>query len=159
MLAFLKKPKSNVSYILVYSLERFLRIDNSIWLSGELRRLGIEIVSVTQPIDTTNTPCQMQQKLLFLFGEFDNQLRKQKCTAGIKDMLLAGDWSTKPPLGFEAIKEGRVREIVFNAKGRLLKKAFEWKALENLSNETIRERLSVLGLKLNHQRISECYFP
>ena len=157
MLAFLKKPKSNVSYILVYSLEKFSRNDNSIWLSGELRRLGIEIVSVTQPIDTTNASGQMQQKLLFLFGEFDNQLRKQKCTAGIKDMLLAGDWPTKPPLGFDAVKEGRVMKIVINAKGRLLKKAFEWKAFENLSNETIRERLSLVGLKLNHQRISELF--
>ncbi|RZJ92829.1 MAG: hypothetical protein EOO20_00495 [Chryseobacterium sp.] len=97
----------------------------------------------------------MQQKLLFLFGEFDNQLRKQKCTAGIKEMLLRGDWPTSPPLGFDIVRENNRRMIVVNEKGKLLKKAFEWKAYENVSNEVIRQRLAERGLKINHQRVSE----
>ncbi|MGN7986520.1 MULTISPECIES: recombinase family protein [Pedobacter] len=157
MLSFVKKYKGKISAILVYSLERFSRNDNSIWLSGELRRLGIEIISVTQPIDTSNASGQMQQKLLFLFGEFDNQLRKQKCTAGIREMLLRGDWPTSPPLGFDIDKSGNRRKIVVNAKGRLLRQAFEWKAYENVSNEVIRDRLALRGLKLIHQRISEIF--
>lgn len=157
MLSFVKKSKEKVSYILVYSLERFSRNDNSIWLSGELRKLGIEIVSVTQPIDTSSASGQMQQKMLFLFGEFDNQLRKQKCTAGIKEMLLRGDWPTKPPLGFDAVRVNGSRKIIVNQKGKLLKHAFEWKAEMNLSNEAIREKLAEKGLKLNHQRISEIF--
>ena len=157
MLSFVKKYKGKISAILVYSLERFSRNDNSIWLSGELRRLGIEIISVTQPIDTSNASGQMQQKLLFLFGEFDNQLRKQKCTAGIREMLFRGDWPTSPPLGFDIDRSGNKRKIVVNAKGRLLRQAFEWKAYENVSNEVIRDRLANRGLKLIHQRISEIF--
>ena len=156
MLSFVKKFKGKISYILVYSLERFSRNDNSIWLSGELRKLGTEIVSVTQPIDTSNASGQMQQKLLFLFGEFDNQLRKQKCTAGIKECLLRGDWPTAPPMGFDIIKDGGRRRFIVNSKGRLIRKAFEWKARENVTNEVIRERLEFHGLKIkNNQRISE----
>lgn len=155
MLSFVKKYKGKISFILVYSLERFSRNDNSIWLSGELRRLGIEIISVTQPIDTSSASGQMQQKLLFLFGEFDNQLRKQKCTAGIKEMLFRGDWPTSPPLGFDIVRENNRRQIVVNEKGKLIKLAFEWKAYENISNEAIRERLAERGLKINHQRVSE----
>ncbi len=157
MIDFVKKSKQSISYILVYSLERFSRNDNSIWLSGELRKLGIEIVSVTQPIDTSSASGQMQQKMLFLFGEFDNQLRKQKCTAGIKEMLFRGDWPTMPPLGYDSIRSNGRRKIVVNVKGKLLRQAFEWKAQEGLSNESIRVRLSQRGLKLNHQRISEIF--
>ncbi len=157
MIDFVKKSKQSISYILVYSLERFSRNDNSIWLSGELRKLGIEIVSVTQPIDTSSASGQMQQKMLFLFGEFDNQLRKQKCTAGIKEMLFRGDWPTMPPLGYDSIRSNGRRKIVVNVKGKLLRQAFEWKAQEGLSNESIRIRLSQRGLKLNHQRISEIF--
>ena len=157
MLSFVKKFKGKISSILVYSLERFSRNDNSIWLSGELRRLGIEIISVTQPIDTSSASGQMQQKLLFLFGEFDNQLRKQKCSAGIKEMLLRGDWPTSPPLGFDIDRSKHKRQIVVNAKGKLIRQAFEWKAYENVSNEVIRERLASKGLKLIHQRISEIF--
>ncbi|QEM08368.1 hypothetical protein DIU31_023940 [Mucilaginibacter rubeus] len=99
----------------------------------------------------------MQQKMLFLFGEFDNQLRKQKCTAGIKEMLLRGDWPTAAPLGFDIVRSNGVRKIVVNHKGKLLREAFEMKAQYNLSNEAIRQKLNDKGLKLNHQRISEIF--
>lgn len=147
-------PAYGASYILVYSLERFSRNDNSIWLSGELRKLGVEIVSVTQPIDTSSASGIMQQKMLFLFGEFDNQLRKQKCTAGIKDMLLGGDWPTSPPTGFDTVKLNGKRRIVINETGKLIRLAFLWKAEEGLSNEAIRIRLAERGFNVYHQRIS-----
>ena len=77
MIKYLKSKKRKISKILVYSLERFSRNENSSWLSIELRKLGIEIISITQPIDTTNPSGIMQQKLLFIFGEFDNQLENR----------------------------------------------------------------------------------
>lgn len=154
MLSFVKKSKVKVSHILVASLERFSRNDNSIWLSGQLRKLRIEIVSVTQPIDTSGPSGQMQQKLLFLFGEFDNQLRKQKCTTGIKEMLLGGDWPARPPLGYDSINVNGKRKIVINAKGKWLKQAFAWKAEEALSYDAIRDRLADKGIKLCRQRVA-----
>src|SRR5690606_6007065 len=157
MISFVKKFKGKISYILVYSLERFSRNDNSIWLTNELRKLGIEIVSVTQPIDTSNASGQMQQKMLFLFGEFDNQLRRQKCMAGIKEMLMRGDWPTQPPMGFSAVRQNGKRKIVINSKGKLLRQAFHWKAFDNLSIEEIKKRLNEKGLKVCHQHISSIF--
>ncbi|MBE8714855.1 recombinase family protein [Sphingobacterium hungaricum] len=154
MISFVKKYKGKISYILVYSLERFSRNDNSIWLTNELRKLGIEIVSVTQPIDTSNASGQMQQKMLFLFGEFDNQLRKQKCTAGIKEMLLKGDWPTKPPVGYDVTRLNGKRKIVVNEVGRLIRQVFQWKANENLTGEVIRHRLAEKGFKIGRMQIS-----
>ena|SRR6185312_1497971 len=153
MLSYVKKSQERISYIIVSSLERFSRNDNSIWLSGELRKLGIEIVSVSQPIDTSNPSGQMQQKLLFLFGEFDNQLRKQKCMAGIKEMLLRGDWPMRPPLGYDCVNINGKRKIVINQKGKVLRDAFYWKVEQSLSFDSIRERLAQKGIKLCRQRI------
>jgi site-specific DNA recombinase len=153
MLSYVKKCRQQISQILVYSLERFSRNDNSIWLSGQLRKLGIEIISVTQPIDTSGPSGQMQQKMLFLFGEFDNQLRKQKCMAGIKEMLLRGDWPTNPPFGYDSINVNGKRKIVINQKGKLLRQAFTWKIENGLSYDSIRERLAEKGIKLCRQRI------
>lgn len=157
MIDYVKRCREKVSYIIVYSLERFSRNDNSIWLSGQLRKLGIEIISVTQPIDTSNPAGQMQQKMLFIFGEFDNELRKQKCMAGIRNKLLDGEWPTMQPLGFDRVRVDGKKKIVINAKGKLLREAFLWKANEGVTNETIRVRLAERGLKLNHQRISEIF--
>lgn len=155
MIKYIKSTRHKVSKILVYSLERFSRNENSIWLSGQLRKLGIEIVSVTQPIDTTNPAGIMQQKMLFIFGEFDNQLRRQKSMAGVREHLLHGEWCTKPPVGYDIVKVNGERKIVGNETGKLIKKMFLWKAKERLSNVEIQKRLEAHKLKYNLRRIAE----
>lgn len=155
MIKYMKTTKHKISKILVYSLERFSRNENSIWLSSQLRKLGTEIVSVTQPIDTSNPAGIMQQKMLFLFGEFDNQLRRQKSMAGVKERLLKGDWCAKPPVGYDIIRINGERKIVLNETSKIIKKIFLWKVQERLPNEQIRQRL--LNLKVNFclRRIAE----
>lgn len=155
MIKFIKTSKHKISKILVYSLERFSRSDNSIWLSGQLRKLGTEIVSVTQPIDTTNPAGIMQQKMLFLFGEFDNQLRRQKSMAGVKERLLKGEWCTKPPIGYDILRTNGEKKIILNERSKIIKKMFIWKAEERLSNEEIRKRLVNLKVNFNLRRIAE----
>jgi DNA invertase Pin-like site-specific DNA recombinase len=149
------KTKNKVSKILVYSLERFSRNENSIWLSSQLRKLGIEVVSITQPIDTSNPAGIMQQKMLFIFGEFDNQLRRQKSMAGIKEHLLQGEWCSRPPVGYDTVKVNKERTIVINETGQIIKKMFYWKAKERLQNVEIQKRLATYGLKYNLRRITE----
>lgn len=77
--------------------------------------------------------------------------------AGMKEMLLRGNWPTNPPMGSDSIRINGERRIVVNEKGKLLKLAFQWKADEGLSNESIRFRLRQKGLKLHKQRISEIF--
>ncbi len=155
MIKYLKATKHKVSKILVYSLERFSRNENSIWLSSQLRKLGTEVVSITQPIDTSNPAGIMQQKMLFIFGEFDNQLRRQKSMAGIKEHLLQGEWCSRPPVGYDTVKVNKERKIVVNEIGLVLKKMFYWKAKERLQNVEIQKRLESYGLKYNLRRIGE----
>ncbi len=155
MINYVKTTKYKISYIIVYSLERFSRNDNSIWLANQLRKLGTEIVSVTQPIDTSNPAGQLQQKMLFLFGEHDNLLRRQKCMAGTKERLLKGEWCNKAPIGYDHVKINGERKIVINQKGQLIKKAFHWKMNEDCSLEEIRKRLAGHGLNLHLSRITE----
>ncbi len=155
MIKYLKTTKQKISKILVYSLERFSRNENSIWLSSQLRNLGIEIVSVTQPIDTSNPSGIMQQKMLFIFGEFDNQLRRQKSMAGIKEHLMQGEWCTRPPVGYDIVKVNRERKIVVNETGHTIKKMFYWKVKERLPNVQIQIRLKSYKLNYSLKRIAE----
>ncbi len=155
MIKYLKTTKYKISKILVYSLERFSRSENSIWLSTQLRKLGIEIVSVTQPIDTTNPSGIMQQKMLFIFGEFDNQLRRQKSMAGVKERLLTGQWCAKPPVGYDILKTNGEKKIILNEQSKIIKKIFLWKLDERLPNEQIRRRLVNLKVLYSLRRIDE----
>lgn len=157
MIEYLKKTKYKISKILVYSLERFSRNENVLWLSSQLRKQGIEIVSVTQPIDTSNPAGIMQQKMLFIFGEFDNQLRRQKSMAGIKEHLLQGIWVTAPPIGYDTIKHNRERKIVVNQVGMVIKKMFYWKAKERMPNVEIQSRLKNMGYNWCLRKIGDIF--
>lgn len=154
---FAKNYKEGIAYIIVYSLERFSRTgENAIWLSRQLRELGITIVSVTQPIDTSNPAGVLQQNILFLFSQYDNDLRRQKCIAGMKEKMLRGEWVGGVPVGYSYDRsDTRVQRIVINEKGKLIRQVFEMKVNEKLSNTEIAERLSKKGLKVDRKRISE----
>jgi site-specific DNA recombinase len=156
LIEFCKRHKKESLKIIVYSLDRFSRTgDNAIWLSRQLRDLGVQIVSVTQPIDTKNPAGVLQQNILFLFSQYDNDLRRQKTIAGMKEKLLQGIWPCHAPLGYDHVTINGEKSIVVNEKGKLLRKAFFWKANEGITIVEIVKRLESNGFKINHNRVSE----
>jgi DNA invertase Pin-like site-specific DNA recombinase len=155
MLEFIKKNKERVTHILVYLLDRFSRTgDGAMRLSKELReKCGVTIIAVTQPIDTSNPGGVFQQNMQFLFSEYDNQLRRQRAMAGIKEKLERGIWCKRPPMGYSVVREDRLRKIIVNDTGKKIRKAFLWKA-EGMKNDEILRRLKALGIKLYKQKLS-----
>ena len=158
MLSFVKKSRDKISYIIVYSVDRFSRSGaNAIYIAQQLKQSGVAIFSVTQPTDTTTANGSLQQNIQFIFSEYDNQLRREKCITGIKEALLRGEWCQGPPIGYERGKLNGKKSWVVNETGKLLRKAFMWKATEQVSNEEARERLAKLGLKISHQQMSSIF--
>jgi site-specific DNA recombinase len=158
MLSFVKKSKTKVSHIIVYSVDRFSRSGtNAMYIADCLKKEGILLFAVTQPADTTTSSGRLQQNIQFIFSEYDNQLRREKCMAGTKEMLLRGEWPSAPMLGYEIVRREGKREIVVNHKGKLIRKAFYWKAKEKISSEEIRKRLKALGLTISSQYISKIF--
>ena len=155
MLDYIKKNKNVITHVLVYLLDRFSRSgDGAMKLAKDLReKYGVTIVAVTQPIDTSNPGGVFQQNLQFLFSQYDNELRRQRTMAGIKEHLEQGIWCKKPPMGYSAIKEGKERKIVVNEIGRKLRKAFYWK-VEGVKNDEILQRLKAMGVEIYKQKLS-----
>lgn len=158
MLSFVKKSREQVSFIIVYSVDRFSRSGaNAIFITEQLKKSGVRVISVTQPTDASTSSGSLQQNIQYIFSEYDNQLRREKCMSGVKEALLRGEWCHGVPLGFDVIRREGKRLIVVNETGKLLKKAFLLKANDNLSSQTIRQKLNALGLKLSHQQISKMF--
>ena len=162
MLNFARKSKERVSHIMVYSVDRFSRSGaNAIYIAEQLRQENIKIFAVTQPSDTFTATGKMQQNMQFIFSEYDNDLRREKCVAGMKEMLLNGYWPGKPPIGYDqktrkkrdmgAMTERQTTSI--NEKGKLIRKAFLWKAEDRLTNAEIITRLKPLGLTVYKQQL------
>ena len=155
MLSFVKKSKEKISHIIVYSVDRFSRSGaNAIYIAEQLKKVGVVVCSVTQPTDASTASGSLQQNIQFIFSEYENQQRKEKCMAGVKEMLLRGEWCTAPPIGYDIVKSDGTRSIVVNSKGKLLRKAFHWKAKEKVTNEEIIRRLATQWVKMTNQRMS-----
>jgi site-specific DNA recombinase len=155
MFGFIKKSREKVAFIIVYSVDRFSRSGgNAIYITEDLRKEGITLIAVTQPTDASTPTGSLQQNIQFIFSEYDNQLRKEKCMAGVREKLLQGIWCGIPPVGYDIIRRDGKKEYVLNAKGKLVAKAFEWKA-QGLSVIEIRNRLNAQGFKICHQRVCD----
>ena len=158
MLDFIKKNKGKISHILVYTLDRFSRTGGgAIKLAEDLReKYGVTVFAVTQPTDTSNASGVLQQNIHFIFSQYDNQLRKQRAIAGMKEKFDKGIWVVRPPQGYDIVKTNGERKILVNAIGKKLRKAFVWK-VDGLKNEDIIERLCAQGVKMYKQQLSKIF--
>ncbi len=159
MLSYLKKAKEKISYIIVYSMDRFSRSGaNAIHISEELKKQGIFILSATQNIESHTASGKLQQSMILMFGEFDNDIRKQKTKTGMLDKILQGHWMGPPPLGYFRKKDGATKyDLGINEIGEKLRQAFLWKANEGISNVEIHARLKEMGLNIHIQRLTDIF--
>ncbi|QGY45859.1 resolvase [Maribellus comscasis] len=156
MLTFVKRSK-NVNYVIVYSYERFSRsgISGASIADDLLKKYGVITLATSQELDPTTPSGSFQQKILFLFGQMDNELRRDKVVTGMRELLTKGYWVWAPPRGYKDLNKGRAteRKLVVNEEGKILKKAFEWKAYLQLPNVEIGRRLKRLGVEISEKRL------
>jgi len=161
MLKFLKQSKG-VSHIIVYSYERFSRsgIEGAKIADDLLRNHGIVTLAVTQELDPTTSSGSFQQQIYFLFSKMDNDLRRDKTITGMTELLRKGYVPYSIPIGYTNLnKGGRAvdQKLIINEDGKLIQKAFVWKAKKNLGNTEIVEKLKKLGLSLDKRRLGEIF--
>ncbi|MEO6305544.1 MAG: recombinase family protein, partial [Bacteroidia bacterium] len=157
MLKFVKASKEEITYILVYSLDRFSRTgDSAIYIAGELKKTGVNILAVTQPIDTNSHAGALQQNIQFIFSKYDNDLRRQKTIDGMREKLLRGEWIGVAPKGYSYVKGAEKQTIIINEQGELMRQAFEWRA-NGMTYDLIVEKLGTYGLKIAKQTLTETF--
>lgn len=160
MLKYIKQSK-NVSHIIVYSYERFSRsgVGGAKIAEDLLRDYGVVTLAVTQELDPTTSSGSFQQKILFLFSQMDNELRRDKTITGMSELIRKGYTPYSIPRGFTNLNKGRCvdQNIVVNEEGKLLRKAFMWKAKQGLGNAEIARRLKDLGMKIDIRRLAEIF--
>ncbi|WP_430412343.1 recombinase family protein [Kordia sp.] len=157
MLSFVKSKK--VANIIVYSTDRFSRAgESAIHTLAKIRRIGINLIAVTQPADTQTSTGRFYQNLNLLFSKYDNDQRRDKTITGMRHRLLNGYWMGTAPIGYKNMRdEKNIPIIVPSEKAHLVRKAFEWKANESLSNVEIVKRLEQYGLKIYKQRLTNMF--
>jgi site-specific DNA recombinase len=159
MLKFVKGSKEKISLILVYSLDRFSRTgDSAIYITSQLKNIGINVLAVTQPIDTNSHAGALQQNIQFIFSKYDNDLRRQKSIDGMREKLLRGERMGPAPIGYKYDRTHGTNEqrLVFNEQGPLVKQAFIWRT-EGKTYPEIIHLLKKSGLKLSNQNLTRIF--
>ncbi len=157
MLKSVKASREKISFILVYSLDRFSRTgDSAIYISSQLKKAGVNIMAVTQPIDTNSHAGALQQNIQFIFSKYDNDLRRQKSIDGMREKLLRGGWIGKAPVGYSYERGTATQTIKLSEKADLIKLAFECRA-KGHTYQQIATKLASLGLKIHFQKIAEMF--
>ncbi len=150
--------KKEVNMILVAQLDRFSRAGiEAMTTRAYLKSQGIFVESAMNPVDHDSEMGDFFVNLLFLFNQFENNLRKSKCENGMRDCLRRGDWYSRPPLGYDKRQENGRHILTVNQTGELLRQAFTWKAYEGITDVQIAERLKGFGLSITKQRLSEIF--
>ena len=153
MMDYVKKNK--IGLILVYSFDRFSRSGaNAVYITDQLKSNNVQVVSVTQPVDASTSAGELQQNIQFIFAQYDNQQRREKCMAGIRQMLTNGDWPTKPPLGYDSVKINGKRQIVINNKGLLLARGLRKKLKTDISFKELSYWFKSRGFEVTNKQLS-----
>ena len=147
-----------VDTIVVFDYDRFSRnMYEGLTYKGQLKRNGVIIKSVNQPIDDGNVLSEQISAILLIIADIDNAMRRSKCYNGMVSCLKRGEWYSKPPLGYDSKKVNKEHQLTINAKGKILRNAWIWIANEpDLSQAKVVERLKSRGLDISKQRLSNC---
>lgn len=145
-ISFCSQKKNKVQVFIVYKLDRFARKqEDHIGVRATLKKYGTELRSVTEPIDDTPMG-KMMEGILSTFAEFDNNVRTERSTNGMRERLKQGTWVWQAPIGYKRLeKAGRLVPDPLYA--RYVHMAFEEYAKGTHTYKSVSEVLNKKGFR------------
>jgi site-specific DNA recombinase len=128
MLEQAREPDRRFDVILVHAFSRFYRNGAEMELTiRSLRKLGVEVVSITQP--TGDDPSQeLMRQIIGIFDEYTSKENGKNVTRAMRESAKQGFWNgSTPPLGYRVVEAER--------RGAKVKKRLE---VDPVEAETVR---------------------
>lgn len=152
-LEFLRKNKGKVQTFVVLRLDRFARnTEDHFGVRKILTDYGVSLHSVTEPIG--NNPAEkFIETVLAGAAQFENDIRRQRCTDGLIKKVDQGFWPWKPPVGYitSGSKRRGVRkttpDTIDPETAPLIRRAFKEYLTGLYTQRAIAKKLDEWGLK------------
>jgi site-specific DNA recombinase len=146
MLTYCRENKASTTYVVVYDLSRFSRETSDHYaLKTLLAGWGVSLRSATQPID--DSPIGgLVEGITASVAQFENRVKAQRTSAGMRTALERGRWTFKPPTGYLRGQRGGPSMIPDPERAPLIREAFEDFASGRRTIAEIREHLRARGL-------------
>ena len=95
-----REQRGKLQAVVVYSLTRFSRNNSDHHaIQTLLRGYGVTLRSVTEPIDESPSG-RLMEGILASMAQFDNDVRAERTTAGMKAAIERGRWVWRAPIGY-----------------------------------------------------------
>ncbi len=152
MLQYCRKNKARIDYVVVYALSRLSRQthDHQV-LKAYLARYGIKIRSVTEPFDDSSAG-RLMENMLASFSQFENDLKAESTTRGMKAALKEGMWPFRPPLGYvkELVGAKRSQVVLDSDRAPLISNALEMYASGTYTKNEVLRAVTKQGLRMQN---------
>ena len=104
------RASKDIGAFVVFKVDRFARsTEDHFSVRRVLRGYGTTLYSVTEPIG--DKPAEkFIETVLAGAAEYDNALRKERCTGGMVSRLNQGIWPWRPPIGYVCARHKRLGE-------------------------------------------------
>jgi len=100
---FCRKNKGRMEFFVVWKVDRFARnTEDHFAVKKILADSGVSLKSVTEPIGKDPSEA-LFETILAGFAQFDNAIRKQRCSNGMLARLRQGIYPWHPPVGYTAL--------------------------------------------------------
>jgi site-specific DNA recombinase len=109
MLEYCRVNKARIGYVVVYKVDRFARnMEDHAAVTAMLSRMGINLLSATEPINPTHTG-KLMEHMLASFAEFDNSVRSERSANGMRARAAEGCWQAHAPIGYVTARDAANR--------------------------------------------------
>ena len=150
MLAELRKTKSKPESILFTKWDRFSRnVSESYQMIGVLSKIGVQPISIEQPLDMSIPESKMMLAIYLAAGEVDNDRRALNVFYGMRRAKKEGRYMGTAPLGYQNLTtpEGRKYIAPFEPEAGIMRWVFKEISRNVFAVDQIRQKANKLGLK------------
>ncbi|MFF3870660.1 recombinase family protein [Streptomyces sp. NPDC001978] len=135
-----------VDVVVVHKWDRVGRTGRAFWRwIWELEDLGVEIVSVSQQIDTTTTQGKLMLQQYAAFAEFEYNLIRERTQAGLQAKAARGGWpGGEPPYGYRIEGKGKKGSylVLDEHEVSILRRLWKMAVEEGLNTREMAARLN-----------------
>ena len=134
--------KGMFANILVYKIDRFSRnLKDLITILDELKNLGVNFISSTEPIDTTSAIGNAFMQIIGVFAELERGMVAERVSLAFDKKVKEKEYLSRPPLGYSINGKNLV---IDSANAQKIKDIFESKvAGENYVSICARHKIPI----------------
>lgn len=152
LLGYCANKKNEISAVIAYKIDRISRnTDDYSQIRIVLKKYGVEIKSTSEYFE--NTPAgRFMENIIANVAQFDNDVRAERCTGGMKEAMREGRYVWMAPVGYRNTRIAGKSTIDPDEKAPLIRNVFSLILNRIEPLESIRLKLVKKGLLTRYNK-------